>query len=156
MTVRQALAFVKRQGIVLESAHVRGVRAPTFADAVVGARVRGNWWTHPKGKKIFWMTRAVRDSRDVLVCRLVDGKITYVHRRVWPPLVRLAPEVGSGRLDAIEERHTAGGRHVLRVRRFPIWVDAATKRAANRLTPEAAWQLLRRLLPSVRKPAAGR
>jgi len=26
----------------------------------------------------------------VLVCKLVDGKITYVHRRLWPALVRLA------------------------------------------------------------------
>ena len=116
MTIRQAIAFVKRHGIVLESAHVRGRRS--LPDAVVGAPVRGGWWSHPKGKTIFRVTRAVRDSRNVLVCRLIDGKVTYVHRSLWPALVRLAPDIGRRRLDAIVELHTRTGRHVMRLRRF--------------------------------------
>jgi len=87
MTRRSALSFVKRNGIVLESA--RGP-VPNLAEAVVGGRIRGSWWGHARGKEIFWLTRAVRDSADVLVCRLVGRKITYVHRRLWPALVRLA------------------------------------------------------------------
>ena len=87
MTRRSALAFIKRNGIVLESA--RGP-VPNLAEAVVGRRIRGSWWGHAKGKEIFWLTRAVRDSADVLVCRLVGGKVTYVHRRLWPALVRVA------------------------------------------------------------------
>ena len=136
MTGRQAIAFVKRHGIVLESAH--SGTWPVLADAIVGARVRGNWWSHSKGKEIFWVTRGVRDSRDVLVCRLIDGKITFVHRRLWPACVRLAAEIGKRRLDAIVETHTSTGKHVLRVRRFPGWVDAATRRAAKPLPKAAA------------------
>ena len=138
MTEIQALAFVKRHGIVLESAHLPGARVPSFTDAVVGAPVRGNWWNHPKGKAIFWLTRIVRDSNDVLVCRLIDGKITYVHRRLWPALVRIAPEMGKRRLDAIQEKHTSTGRHVIRVRKFPAWVPPPIKRAAKRLTLDEA------------------
>ncbi|HYM23652.1 MAG TPA: hypothetical protein VEU08_10595 [Vicinamibacterales bacterium] len=140
MTARQAITFVKRHGIVLESARVRGRRS--LADAVAGAPVRGNWWNHPKRKAIFWVTRAVRDSKQVLVCRLIDGRVTYVHRRLWPALVRLAPDIGRRRLDAVVEMHTRTGQHVMRLRRFPIWVDAATKRAAKRLTPETARRTL--------------
>src|SRR2546426_11675907 len=87
VTRRSALSFVKRNGIVLESA--RGP-VPNLAEAVVGGRIRGSWWGHARGKEIFWLTRAVRDSADVLVCRLVGRKITYVHRRRWPARVRLA------------------------------------------------------------------
>jgi len=87
MNCKTALQFVERHGIVLESAHGPVV---TFADAAAGERIRGNWWSHPKSHQIFALTRLVRNSPDVLVCRLVDGKITYVHRRVWPALVRLA------------------------------------------------------------------
>jgi hypothetical protein len=32
----------------------------------------------------------VTSSEDVLVCRLVDDKVTLVHRRLWPALVQLA------------------------------------------------------------------
>src|SRR2546426_5078435 len=79
MTPRGGLAFVRRNGIVLEGG--RGP-VPKLAEAVAGGPIRGSWWGHAKGKQIFWLTRAVRDSADVLVCRLVGGKITYVHRRV--------------------------------------------------------------------------
>jgi hypothetical protein len=34
--------------------------------------------------------RASFAAADVLVCRLVAGKITYVHRRLWPAVHRLA------------------------------------------------------------------
>ena len=142
MTPRQALLFVKRHGIVLESAHVRGARDRTFADAVVGASVRGNWWSHPKGQQIFTLTRAIRDSGDVLVCRLVDGKITYVHRRLWPAVFRLASQIGRRRLDAIQEVHTATGKHVIRVRRFPAWVAPAVRQAARQLSTDAARKII--------------
>jgi len=116
MTARVALAFVKRHGIVLESA--RGP-VPNLAEAVVGGRIRGSWWGHAKGKEIFWLTRAVRDSRDVLVCRLVGGKITYVHRRLWPALVRAARRFARRNLAAVPEVHTAQGQHAEQRVPFP-------------------------------------
>jgi hypothetical protein len=128
---RAALQFVRRHGIVLESAHGPVV---TFSDAVAGERVRGNWWGHRKGHEIFALTRAVRRAPDVLVCRLVDGKITYVHRRVWPALVRLAAEMKRDRLAEIREVHTALGKHVVHMRPFPDWVPVPVRRAAARLT----------------------
>jgi len=130
MTRRSALSFVKRNGIVLESA--RGP-IPNLAEAVVGGRIRGSWWGHARGKEIFWLTRAVRDSADVLVCRLVGRKITYVHRRLWPALVRLARNFARRDLAAVREVHTAGGRHEARLVPFPRWVPPAVKRAARRL-----------------------
>jgi len=144
MTARQAIAFVRRHGIVLESAHVSGMRIPVLGDAIAGSRIRGNWWIHPKGRQIFALTRAVRDAGDVLSCRLVDGRITYVHRRLWPALVRLAPEIGRRRIDAIQERHTATGQHVIRLRRYPLWVAADVKAAGRRLSDAAARRALAR------------
>jgi hypothetical protein len=128
---RGALQFVERHGIVLESAH--GPVA-TFADAAAGERIRGNWWSHPKSHQIFALTRLVRNSPDVLVCRLVGGKITYVHRRLWPALVRLAGELKRDRLAEIHEVHTQLGKHVVTVRSFPAWVPVTVQRVAARLT----------------------
>lgn len=108
MNRRTVLQFIERHGIVLESAH--GPVA-TFADAVAGERVRGNWWSHPMSHQIFALTRLLRDSPHVLVCRPVDGKITYVHRRPWPALVRLASELKEERLAEIRELHTSVGTH---------------------------------------------
>jgi hypothetical protein len=135
MTARQALAFVRTHGIVLESA--RG-RVPSLADAIAGAPVRGGWWSHPKGREIFAITRAVRSSDDVLVCRLVDGKITFVHRRLWPALVRAAKRFATDRLAQVREVHTPSGHHVVEEVRFPKWVPSPVRTSARKSSEEDA------------------
>jgi hypothetical protein len=74
MNQKEALAFVERHGIVLQAA--RGP-LPNLAEAIVGGPIRGSWWDHPKGKEIFRAVKAISDSPDVLLCKLVEGKITY-------------------------------------------------------------------------------
>jgi len=106
MKAKQALVWVKKCGIAVESARAS---VPSLAHAIAGEPIRGSWWAHPKGKDIFALSRAIRRSPDVLVCRLVDGKITYVHRRLWPALVRLAGRFPRARLAALTEVHTAAG-----------------------------------------------
>lgn len=140
MTPRAALEFVRRHGIVLEGA--RGP-VPSLAGVVAGSPIRGSWWGHKKGHEIFRLTRAIRDSGDVLVCRLVGGKITYVHRRLWPAVVRLAPCFVRADLDALQEVHTPKGRHMVRVVPFPRWVPSAVKRQARKLTELEARTALR-------------
>ena len=135
MTSRGALVFVRRHGVVLEGA--RGP-VPTLAEAVAGAPIRGSWWGHAKGHEIFWLTRAVRDSGDVLVCRLVAGKVTYVHRRLWPAVVRLAGSFARDDPAALHEVHTPRGRHELQAVPFPRWVPADVKRRARRLSEAQA------------------
>src|SRR5262249_61719124 len=95
MTPRAALAFVRRHGIVLQAA--RGP-APSLAEASAGGPIRGSWWGHPRGQAIFAASTAVADHADVLVCRLVGDKVTYVHRRLWPALVKLAARFPAARL----------------------------------------------------------
>ena len=98
MTAKEAVAFVEARGVVLESA--RGA-VGSLAEAVAGEPIRGSWWAHPRAHDIFLCTRAIRQSADVLVCRLVGGKVTYVHRRLWPALARLAARFRAERLAAI-------------------------------------------------------
>jgi hypothetical protein len=137
----EALSFVETNGIVLESAHGR---VPTFADFVAGERVT-RWWSHPKGRLSFALTRAMRDSPDVLTCRFIDNKITYIHRRLWPALVKLSGELDTSSLGAIREEHLPGGKHELRVTAFPQWVPAEVLAESKRLTRSEAQSMLSRL-----------
>jgi hypothetical protein len=132
---KQAIAWVKKRGITVESATTT---VPSFAEMVAGEPLRGSWWAHPKGKDIFRLSRVVRDSPDVLVCRLVDGKITYVHRRLWPALVALAARFSKPRLAAIKEVHTPAGEHKLLIVPFPVWVPGEVLRASRKLAEKAA------------------
>jgi len=134
MTAHEALAFVRKHGVVLESA--RGP-VPSLAQVIAGEPIRGSWWSHPKSHEIFAATRAVRDSDDVLVCRLIAGKITYVHRRVWPALVRVANRFPSVRLSQLREVHTSSG-HMTTEVAFPDWVPSNVRAAARTLSESAA------------------
>ncbi len=140
MTGKQAVAFVRRHGVVLQAA--RGP-VPSLAEAIAGGRIRGSWWAHPKGKAIFKAAQAIADSNDVLVCRLVDGKITYVHRRLWAALVRLAPAFAKARLAKTWDEHTASGAHRQRRLAFPRWVPPEVMAEARALSRASAEQLLR-------------
>src|ERR1700678_377059 len=111
MTPAEALAFVKTEGIVLEAGTGP---VPSLAETIAGAPIRGSWWAHPQGRRIFAGTRAVRGCPDVLVCRVVGGKITYVHRRLWAALVRVANRFPVAHLAQIHEVHTVSGKHVIK------------------------------------------
>jgi hypothetical protein len=135
MTSRQALAFVRKHGVVLESAEGP---VPSLATLVAGGPVRGSWWSHPKSHEIFAVTRAIRDSDDVLVCRLARGKVTFVHRRLWPALVRAAGRIPPDRLSQVREVHTSSGRHATKEVPFPDWVPSDVRAVARTLSEEAA------------------
>src|SRR5438094_9340711 len=92
-TAEQALAFVRKHGVVLASA--KG-SVPRLTEAIIGEPIKGSWWAHPRSHEIYAILEAVTKSDQVLVCRLIGGKISLVHRRLRPSLVclasRFAPE----------------------------------------------------------------
>src|SRR5260221_9463907 len=118
-TKEEALDFVKRHGAVLESA--KG-SLPNLAHAIADEPIRGSWWGHPKGNQIYMLLNDVCESPDIIRCRLVDGKITLVHRRLWPALVKMASSFDAERLSAVREEHTATGTHRMTTMKFPDWV----------------------------------
>ena len=130
MTPHQAAAFVRKHGVVLESADGP---VPSLAVAVAGGPIQGSWWSHPRSHEIFELTQSIRARDDVLVCRLVNGKVTFVHRRLWPALVRAARRFPRKRLAQVHEVHTASGRHVAKEVPFPKWVPAQVTEEASRL-----------------------
>jgi len=145
MQAKQAVAWIKKCGIAVESARAS---VPSLAHVVAGAPIRGSWWAHPKGKDIFRLSRVIRRLPDVLVCRLVDGEITFVHRRMRPAPVSLAGRFCKQRLSALNEVHTPAGKHKLLVTPFPDWVPDEVQQAARKLTEkEAASQLALVLSP---------
>lgn len=139
MTAREALAFVKAKGVVLESA--RGP-TPSLAATIAGEPIQGSWWGHPKARQIFHCSRVIRDSKEVLVCRLLGGKVTYVHRRLWPALVRLRDQFDPKCLSAIREVHTTKGKHEIMAVAFPEWVPREVVVEAERLSGEKAAEML--------------
>ena len=139
MTAKQVLAFIETHGLVLASAQGP---VPRLAEAIARGPIKGSWWAHPESHKIFSALQAASESRDVLVCRLVNGKVTFVHRRLWPALVRVAKRFPPERIAQVHEEHTASGRHAVSEVAFPDWVPADVARRAKALSEEQALESL--------------
>ena len=143
-SVADALSFIEREGFVLASA--RGP-VPNLVEAILGEPVRGSsWWSHPRGKEIYAISEGVADSPDILVCRLAGGKITFVHRRIWPALVKLADRYDASHIAKVESIHTERGHHEKRETPFPEWVPKDVLREAKKLKLEDAEALLAKVL----------
>ena len=137
MTPRQAMNFIRNHGVVLESA--KGLE-PSLAERVAGEPIRGSWWGHPKRHEIYELTRRVRDSEVVLVCTLARGRVTYVHRRLWPSFVLMAEEFPPHALDKVREVHLPFGRHQRLDIPFPRWVPESLLIASESLSAREATQ----------------
>ena len=97
---------------------------------------------HIRRETIYSCSRERFAVQPTLVCRLVDGKITYIHRRLWPVLVRLAGRFSKHRLAAVKEVHPPASKHKLLVTPFPELVPKEILEVAQKLTEkEAASQL---------------
>jgi len=139
MNQKEVLAFVEHHGIVLQAA--RGP-LPNLAEAIAGGAIRGSWWSHPKGKEIFRAVRATGKSPEVLVCKLVEGRITYVHRRLWPALIKLASQFRKEQLAKVWDEHTRSGTHQSKQEPFPNWVSSEVMKEAEALSVAEAENIL--------------
>ncbi|MBX3159319.1 MAG: hypothetical protein KF773_25340 [Deltaproteobacteria bacterium] len=130
-------AFVEKHGIVLASA--RGP-VPSVAEAIAGEPIVGSWWSHPKAQEIFDALSTIDDDDDVRCFKLVDGKITFVHRRLWPALVVLARAgvVSRAAVESIQQEHMPTGEHRNFTTPFPDWVPEDVAAFADVLALEVA------------------
>jgi len=74
---------------------------PSVTGIVAQEPIRGSWWGHPKGREIFAVSEQLSVHPDVLVTKLVCGKVTFVHRHLWPALVQIAASRDAWQLDGI-------------------------------------------------------
>jgi hypothetical protein len=139
LSADDALAFVKEHGVVLVSARGSG---PSLVEAIVGRPIKGSWWADAEARRIYAVLGDVTDSEQVLVCRLANGKLTLVHRRLWPSLVRLAGRFPPDRLAWVRQEHTPAGHHINREIAFPQWVPAGVAEEAEALDDEQALAVL--------------
>jgi hypothetical protein len=122
-------------GMLLESAHGP---LPSVAEMVAGEPIRGSWWSHRASHTLFDALNSLADSPDVVRTRLVDGKLTLVHRRLWPALARVADRFPAESVAAIHEEHTTTRAHRVREQPFPDWVPDDLLAASQDLSVDDA------------------
>jgi hypothetical protein len=81
-------AELERRGLLLLHDRV----LPSITTLVAGEPVAGSWWGHPKGNEIYTLVEAFEAGEGALSLKLVNAKLTFVHRRLWRALLVVASE----------------------------------------------------------------
>lgn len=72
-------------GFILES----DPHLPSVCRIIAGEPMRGSWWSHPMAQVIFQVNEKLDDHPDVLITKLLSGKVTFVHRNLWSEIVAI-------------------------------------------------------------------
>ena len=78
----QVFAVLLQRGLLLESDQ----KLPSVCGLITGEPLRGSWWSHPQAQTIFRINERLADHEDVLITKLISGKITFVHFSLWSEL----------------------------------------------------------------------
>ncbi|MFN8442037.1 MAG: hypothetical protein U0175_14750 [Caldilineaceae bacterium] len=85
-TVDMLLNHLQTSGLLLQ--HDTALLSVTAL--IVYTPIFGSWWSHPQGNQIYALLNTLTEHPDVLVVKLVRGKATFLHRRLWPALLGVA------------------------------------------------------------------
>ena len=140
--LRAVLETLGRYGLLLLS----DASLPSLVSIVVGEPLRTSWWAHPLGGLIYRVSSLLEDHPDVLTTKLIAGKVTYVHRPLWPAVFA----IGTAREGWQTDQLSAAARSLLQqvdtdseVQTNDIALPAGPRR---RDIPKAARELERQLL----------
>lgn len=85
---KRTSSWVRERRIVVVSG--RGGGLPALAEAIAGQRIRGSWWGHPDGHRIYGLLGRLDD--DLIGLTLVLGKTTVLDPSLGPALQRVATD----------------------------------------------------------------
>lgn len=80
------LAELETRGLLLASDAV----LPNVTTIITGEPVKGSSWGHPLARAVNETIRALEQHADVVWAPLINGKVTFVHRKLWPALLGVA------------------------------------------------------------------
>jgi len=84
----QSIELLEEIGLLL----VRGTEIPDVCRLVTGKEFKGSWWSNPAAHQIFGVNERLADHPDITLAKLISGKVTFVHRQLWPQLFILGTQ----------------------------------------------------------------
>lgn len=80
--VREAKKWLLKHGLLL----THDSRLPNVVSLITGETFTSSWWSHPLSSEVYAALQQLASDPDVTVAKLLRGKDTFVHRRLWNAL----------------------------------------------------------------------
>ena len=96
-STKTVLAVLADTGLLL----VQDKRLPNVVTTITGESPATSWWSHPKGGEIFAVLAELDDHPDVAFIKLLNRKVTLVHRQLWPALLAIVSHAEPWQMDGL-------------------------------------------------------
>ena len=98
-STKQVLEILSEKGLLL----LQDKQLPNVVSIVTGQTLRSSWWSHAKGQLIFNVLSELSEHGDVLFLKLLAGKVTLIHRQLWPALLTIVAKVAPWQLHGLSD-----------------------------------------------------
>ncbi|MER9056730.1 hypothetical protein [Mesorhizobium sp. M0910] len=85
--MKDAKKYLESQGLIPLSPAEGLV---SLVDLILGPGVTGNWWSHHRANDAYNAYSALANDPDVIVIKLIDYKVTLIHRSLWACVFKIA------------------------------------------------------------------
>jgi hypothetical protein len=76
-------------------------KRPNAIQVLTGTFPRGSWWSHPRANDLYDRLQEVERHPDVLLAKLLAGKVTLIHRALWPAVLAVGTAREAWQLDGL-------------------------------------------------------
>ena len=95
--VEDVLEMLRKFGVILETDKA----FPSITGMMVGEPIHGSWWSHPMANDIYMLSQRLIHHHDAVFLKLLSGKTSYVHRRLWPELIAIGTAQENWQVDGL-------------------------------------------------------
>lgn len=141
---KRVFSKILSYGFLLES----DPKLPSVCTLITGEPLKRSWWSHPLAQTVFQVNEKLEDHPDVLMTKLVSGKVTFVHRDLWPEILAVATSQEPWQTDGLSAAaqtllKTVQAKGTLQTDKIALAKSGATKKTKP---GDAARELERKIL----------
>ena len=103
MTIEDLLERLQEFDLLLDT----DPKFPSVTGFVAGDTGGRSWWAHPQAKQMYGLSCGLRDHPDVLLLKLISGKLTFVNRPLWPAIVTIGTAREPWQMDGLSKEAKA-------------------------------------------------
>ena len=103
MTIEDLLERLQEFDLLLDT----DPKFPSVTGFVAGDTGGRSWWAHPQAKQVYGLSCGLRDHPDVLLLKLISGKLTFVNRPLWPAIVTIGTAREPWQMDGLSKEAKA-------------------------------------------------
>ena len=96
IALQDVRAAIEQYGLLL----MQDSKLPSLVSIVAGGPLKGSWWSHPQSKLMFDVLQVI--SSETLMVKLIAGKRTFVHPRLWAAVCAIAEGNEPWQLDKLK------------------------------------------------------